>query len=107
MGGKTGTTTQSVKIPPEVMARYNAVNQRAEDVASRPFQQYSNDPSAFVAQLNAQQQAGIGNINQMSNRAQPAYRAAMAGTSGVAQGFTPEGFQQGVIVHAQPGQHVQ
>jgi molybdenum-dependent DNA-binding transcriptional regulator ModE len=38
-GGKGGTTTQTVQIPPEVMARYNAVNARAEDVAKQPFQQ--------------------------------------------------------------------
>ena len=28
-GGKTSTSTQSVAIPPEVMARYNSVNARA------------------------------------------------------------------------------
>jgi hypothetical protein len=102
MGGKTGTTTQSVQIPPEVLARYNAVNKRAEDVAGRPFQQYSTDPSAFVAQLNQQQQAGIGNINQMAGAAQPAYQAAMAGTSRTAQGFSPEGYQQGVQGYMNP-----
>ena len=52
MGGKTTTSTSQVQIPPEVLARYNAVNARAEDVAQKPFQIYSTDPAAFVAQLN-------------------------------------------------------
>ena len=102
MGGKTGTTTQNVQIPPEVMARYNAVNKRAENVAQQPFRQYSTDPSAFVAQLNQQQQAGIGNINQYANAAQPAYQAAMQGTAGAYGGLTPQGFQQGVQDYMNP-----
>lgn len=102
MGGKTGTTTQNVQIPPEVMARYNAVNARAEKVANRPFKKYSDDPSAFVAQLNQQQQAGINNINQYANAAQPAYQAAMQGTAGAYQGFSPEGYQQGVQGYMNP-----
>lgn len=102
MGGKTGTTTQSVNIPPEVMARYNAVNARAENVAQQPFQQYSTDPSAFVAQLNQQQQTGIGNINQYATAAQPAYQAAMQGTSSAYAGLNPEGFQRGVQGYMSP-----
>lgn len=102
MGGKTGTTTQSVQIPPEVLARYNAVNARAETTAQQPFQQYSQDPSAFVAQLNPQQQQGISNINQQAMAAQPAYQAAMRGTAGAYGGFTPEGYQQGVQGYMSP-----
>jgi len=77
MGGKTGTTTSSVAIPPEVLARYNAVNTQAQATAGTPFQQYSTDPNAFVAPLNEQQQAGINNINQQANAAQPGYQAGM------------------------------
>jgi len=77
MGGKTGTTTSSVQIPPEVLARYNAVNAQAQKTAATPFQQYSTDPNAFVAPLNEQQQAGINNINQQANAAQPGYQAGM------------------------------
>lgn len=102
MGGKTGTTTQSMQIPPEVMARYNAVNKRAEGVAQQPFQQYSSDPSAFVAQLNQQQQAGINNINQQANAAQPAYQAAMQGTGQAYQGFNAPNYQQGVQGYMSP-----
>jgi Chaperone of endosialidase len=80
MGGKSGTTTQTVQIPPEVLARYNSVNAQAQKVAQQPFQQYSTDPNAFVAQLTPEQQQGIGNINQYANYAQPAYTSALGQT---------------------------
>ena len=76
-GGKGGsTTTSSVQIPPEVLARYNAVNTQAQTVAQQPFQQYSTDPNAFVAPLTSTQQAGITNTNAMAGAAQPYYQAA-------------------------------
>ena len=62
-GGKTNTTTSQVQIPKEVLARYNAVNANAEQTAATPFQSYSSDPSAFVAQLNGTQQKGISDIS--------------------------------------------
>ena len=102
MGGKTGTTTQSVQIPPEVLARYNSVNAQAQSTASQPFQQYSSDPNAFVAPLNQQQQTGISNINQQAMAAQPAYAAAMQGTSQAYSGLSPQGFQQGVAGYMNP-----
>lgn len=76
MGGKTSTSTQSVNIPPEVLARYNAVNARAEDVAQRPFQQYGTDANAFVAPLSQTQQAGIAGTTAAAGAAQPYYQAA-------------------------------
>ena len=92
-GGKGGTTTQTVSIPPEVLARYNAVNARAEGLADTPFQPYSNDPNAFVAPLTSTQQAGISNTNQAAGMAQPYYNAAtgmtMAGSQSIGQ-LTPE-----------------
>ena len=76
-GGKGGsTTTSSVQIPPEVLARYNAVNAQAQTVAQQPFQQYSTDPNAFVAPLTSTQQAGITNTNAMAGAAQPYYQQA-------------------------------
>ena len=75
-GGSTTTTNNVTQIPPEVLARYNAVNARAETVAQQPYQAYSNDPNAFVAPLNATQQAGIQNTNIMAGAAQPYYGAA-------------------------------
>jgi hypothetical protein len=88
MGGKTSTSTQSVSIPPEVLARYNAVNARAENVAATPFQPYSFDPSAFVAPLTPTQVAGIQNINTMQGVGFPFYRA---GTQMTAAGAAPVG----------------
>ena len=81
MGGKTSQSTSSVSIPPEVLARYNAVNARAEDTAKQGFQQYSSDPNAFVAPLTAGQQAGVANTNQYANAAQPYYNAAAGMTA--------------------------
>lgn len=71
-GGKSQTVQQTT-IPPEVMARYNAVNLRAEDVAKQPFQRYGGE---FVAPLTATQQAGIGNVNQSAGLAQGAFNQA-------------------------------
>ena len=81
MGGKPGTTTQTTSIPPEVLARYNTVNAAADKAAAQPFQQYSTDPSAFVAQINAQQQGGINATNQYANAAQPGYQAGYGATN--------------------------
>jgi hypothetical protein len=83
MGGKSTTSTQQVTIPPEVLARYNAVNTRAESVAQQPFKQYGGQ---FVAPINQQQQAGFGNINQAAMSAQPFYNAAAGMTLGGSQG---------------------
>jgi hypothetical protein len=94
MGGKTAQTTQQVQIPPEVMQRYRAVNQRAESVASTPFQAYSSDPSAFVAPLNQTQMAGVNNIGMAQNIAQPFYQAGSALT----------GMGAGSVGRLQPGQ---
>jgi len=73
MCGGSSTTTQSTTIPPEVLARYNAVNARAEDVAKQPFQRYTGQ---FVAPINQQQMAGISGINQAANMAQPYFNQA-------------------------------
>ena len=72
-GGKGGTSTSSVSIPPEVLARYNAVNARAENVATDPFQKYGGD---FVAPLTNTQKAGIQGANAAAGQAQPYFGAA-------------------------------
>lgn len=84
-GGKGGTTTstQTVQIPPEVLARYNAVNARAEQVAQQPFQPYGGE---FVAPLTPTQTAGIQATNVASGQAQPYYGAATRGLLGAQQG---------------------
>lgn len=63
MGGKTSTSTSNVSIPPEVLARYNAINARAETAANKPFQAFGNNAADYVAQMNAQQAAGTNTIN--------------------------------------------
>lgn len=75
-GGKTATSTSQVKIPPEVLARYNAVNAQAQQVAQQPFHPYSMDPNAFVAPLTPTQQAGIYNTNVAAGMAQPYFGQA-------------------------------
>ena len=76
MGGKSSTSTNTVSIPPAVLARYNAVNAQAQQVAQTPFQQYSTNPNAFVAPLTAEQNTGIAATNTYANAAQPYYGAA-------------------------------
>jgi hypothetical protein len=89
MGGKSSTTTQQVQIPPEVMARYRSVNQRAETVGGTPFQQYGTSASDFVAPINPTQQAGIQGIGNVQNAALPFYGAGAQMTMGGAQGVGP------------------
>jgi GH24 family phage-related lysozyme (muramidase) len=88
MGGKSTTSSQTVSIPPEVLARYNAVNSRAEQVAQKPFTSYSQDPSAFVAPLTSSQQAAVGNVNQLMGSYAPdistGQQAMTAGASAAA-----------------------
>jgi hypothetical protein len=90
MGGKSGTTTQSVSIPPDVLKRYNAVNARAESVAATPFQPYTGQ---FVAGITPTQQAGINATTQYAQSAQPYYQAA-TGQLGQAQGQGQQAIQQ-------------
>jgi hypothetical protein len=76
MSKKDSTSSSQTTIPPEVLARYNAVNTVASNVAQTPYQQYSTDPNAYVAPLTQTQQAGITNTNQYAGAAQPYYGAA-------------------------------
>ena len=96
MGGKSSQSTQQISIPPEVLARYNAVNARAETTAQRPYQEYSNNPNAFVAPLTPTQEAGIVNTNAYAGYAQPYYEAAteqLMGAQGTAMPFYDQAAQ--------------
>jgi hypothetical protein len=86
MGGKTTRSTQAISIPPEVLARYNAINARADTVTTQPFQYYQGQ---FVAPLTATQQAGIANTNAASNMAQSYYGNATNQLNNAQQGVTP------------------
>jgi len=85
-GGKTTTSTQSVQIPPEVLARYNAVNARAENVANQPFMQY---PGQFVAGLTPTQQAGVQGTSAAAGLAQPFFGAGAGMTLQGSQAVGP------------------
>ena len=93
-GGKGSTSTQSqtVSIPPEVLARYNAVNARAEKTAEQPFQQYGGE---FVAPLTPTQTAGIEATSNASQLAQPYYGAATTAALAGAMPVNPQGLQVG------------
>lgn len=82
MSGKSSTSTSSVAIPPEVLARYNAVNARAETAAANPFQNYTGQ---FVAGLTNEQQAGVNQASTSAQTAQPYYQAAAGLTANAAK----------------------
>ena len=93
-GGKGGTQTSTVSIPPEVLARYNAVNARAEEVAQTPFQSYGGE---FVAPMNDVQQQGVSQTQQYASAAQPYYQQAAGLTEdayNASQPLTSEQIQQ-------------
>ena len=86
MGGKSSTSSSTVQIPPEVLARYNAVNARAEQAAANPFQNYNGQ---FVAGLTQEQQQGVSQTAAASQAAQPYYNAAAGMTLGASQDVGP------------------
>ena len=93
-GGKGGTSTSTVSIPPEVLARYNAVNARAEEVAKKPFEAYTGE---FVSPINEEQTQGISQTQKYSEAAQPYYARAAGMTEdayNASQPLTSEQIQQ-------------
>lgn len=84
MGGKTSKSTQQITIPPEVLARYNAINARSDAVTNKPYQYYGGE---FVAPLTDTQKSGIANTNAAAGMAQP-YFAKATSTLMDAQGAT-------------------
>jgi hypothetical protein len=96
LGGKTATTTQQVQIPPEVLARYQNVNERAQQVSETPFQRYTGE---FVAPLSPTQQYGIQQTVASAQLAQPYYQAAtQLGVTG-AQGIRPGALDPGAYMN--------
>jgi len=104
-GGKGGSSSSTVSIPPEVLARYNAVNAQAEKLGgtdaagnpNTPFKPYSNDPNAFVAPLTPTQQSGIANTNASAGAAQPWYQQAGGLAAASAQNVNPQQYSSGQI----------
>jgi hypothetical protein len=98
-GGSGGTTyqQQTTTIPPEVQARYNAVNARAEQVAQQPFQPYQGQ---FVAPITGTQQAGINQIAAAGQGYQPYQQAATSALTGGAEAALPYYGQAGQNIGA-------
>lgn len=80
MGGKHATSTSTVSIPKQVMDNYTSVYNRAETAASQPFKAFGNTASDYVAQMNAQQNAGIADINATAGSYQPYMTQATSAT---------------------------
>src|SRR6185437_1383389 len=102
-GGKSQQSTSQVSIPPEVLAQYQNVNSIANQVAQTPFQQYSQNPNAFVAPLTPTQQAGVLGTNQYSTEAQPFFQQAanLNTPAGVQSYYNPEASQVGALMQQQ------
>ena len=79
-GGKNQTTKSTTQIPAWVKEQYLKATGMASNAASTPWKSYSSDPNAFVAPMNDTQNAGMANINEHANDAQPWYQGAGAAT---------------------------
>jgi hypothetical protein len=77
---KKATTTSTVTPSKEVLDRYNTVWNMAQTAANKPFQSFGNTASDYVAQINAQQQAGINDINATAGSYLPYMDKATAAT---------------------------
>ena len=100
-GGGTQTTTQQTTIPPEVMARYNKVNEYAESLYNKPFQKYGTEASDFVAQLTPEQKQAIEATGQYANAAQGSYASAQNQLSDAqSQGAAPVELPPGLLCRA-------
>lgn len=87
MSKGSNTTTTSTTPDPVAMATYYNMLGRAQGVASTPYEAFTGEE---VAPINAQQTAGIGQINQNAGFAKP---YAEQGLGNIAQGsgaVTPE-----------------
>ncbi len=88
MGSKGTNTTTSTSAPnPQAYAAYSDLLNRAQGVAATPYTPYTGE---LVAPLNAQQNAGIANINA----AQPAFSDAVTMARNAAQPITTAQIQQ-------------
>ncbi len=94
MGGKHATSTSQVTIPPEVLARYNEVNAKAELAAARPFQSFGTSAADYVAQINPQQTAGISGVNTAAGAYQPYLASASGATEGAMRGLSTADIQK-------------
>jgi hypothetical protein len=87
MGTKNQTSTTNTAPNPQAGAAYQSLLQRASGVADTPYQSYNGE---LVAPVNAQQNLGIGNINQGAGFAQPYIQQAAQYATNAAQPLTAE-----------------
>ena len=98
--GSKGATTTTTSAPPKVVEdMYKYLTEQGKTLQQQPYQPYTGQ---MVAELNPIQQQGIAQAGQYAQAAQPYYQGAAAGTLGAMQGYTPEGFQQGVGGYMSP-----
>jgi hypothetical protein len=84
-------TTQQTAMPSLAgMMAYNQAMSRVGAATSKPFQRYSEDPTAYVASLTPVQQQAISNVAAMQGMTQPYYQTA-GGLMGAAAGLTGAG----------------
>jgi len=84
-GSNQNTTTTTQTPDPAAMAAYRGLLNRAAGVANLPYQAYGGEG---VAPINAQQYAGIGNINQNAGFALPYIQQATQYANQAAQPIT-------------------
>lgn len=77
-GSNTTSNTSTSSADPQAAQLYRDILSKAQGVASTPYQAYSGE---LTAPVNAQQTAGIGNINANANYASP-YISQAAGLAG-------------------------
>lgn len=94
MGKGSNTTSSSTSntssADPQAAAAYRDILQRAQGVASTPYQAYTGD---LTAPINAQQQTGIANINANAGYAAPNLAQASGLAAGAANPLTQQQIQ--------------
>jgi hypothetical protein len=99
MGSKGATTTATTSPPKSVEDMYKYLTEQGKTLQQQQYQPYTGQ---LVAPLNEMQQQGLQQVQQYAQTAQPYYQGAAAGTIGAMQGYTPQGFQQGVGSYMSP-----
>lgn len=89
-GNNTTTSTSSTAPNPQAMALYQQILGQAQNVAQTPYQAYTGQ---LTAPVNAQQTAGINNINANANSAQPYINQAAGLATGAANPLTASQIQ--------------
>lgn len=89
-GNNTTSSTSSTSPAPQAAGLYSSLLNRIQGVANTPYQAYTGQ---LVAPTNAQQQAGIANINANANYASPYVQQASGLVSSAANPLTQSQIQ--------------